>query len=87
MPITLLPSLILFSISKAVAPAASRMDPRYLNLLTALICPVSVTIPAPKIILNNNNVTKYLSEYASGWPYQTQNINQYNKLTKTKYFI
>jgi hypothetical protein len=23
------------------------MDPRYLNLLTALICPVSVTIPAP----------------------------------------
>jgi hypothetical protein len=29
MPITLLPSLILFSISKVVAPVASRMDPRY----------------------------------------------------------
>jgi hypothetical protein len=30
------------------APVTSRMDPRYLNLLTALICPVSVTIPAPR---------------------------------------
>jgi hypothetical protein len=43
MPITLLPSLILFSISKVVEPVASKMDPRYLNLLTALICPASVT--------------------------------------------
>jgi hypothetical protein len=43
MPITLLPSLIIFSISKVVAPVASRIDPRYLNLLTALICPVSAT--------------------------------------------
>jgi hypothetical protein len=42
MPITLLPSLILLSISKMVASVASRMDPRYLNLLTAVICPVSV---------------------------------------------
>jgi hypothetical protein len=42
MPTTLFPTLVLFSISKAVAPVASRMDPRYLNLLTALICPVSV---------------------------------------------
>jgi hypothetical protein len=47
MPITLLPWLILFYISKVVAPVALRMDPRYLNLLTALICPVSVTITAP----------------------------------------
>jgi hypothetical protein len=47
MPITLLPSLILFSISKVVAPVASKMDPTYLNLLTAKICPVSVTIPDP----------------------------------------
>jgi hypothetical protein len=30
-PITLLPSLIIFSISKVVAPVASRMDPRYLD--------------------------------------------------------
>jgi hypothetical protein len=37
-PITLLPSLILFSVSKVVVPVAYRMDPRYLNLLTALIC-------------------------------------------------
>jgi hypothetical protein len=34
MPITLLPSLIIFSVSKVVAPVDSRMDPRYLNLLT-----------------------------------------------------
>jgi hypothetical protein len=47
MIITPLPSLILFSISKVVAPVASKMDPRYVNLLTALICPVSVTIHAP----------------------------------------
>jgi hypothetical protein len=33
MPITLLPSLILLYISKVVAPVASRMDPRYLDLL------------------------------------------------------
>jgi hypothetical protein len=32
MPITLLPWLILFSLSKVVAPVASRMDPRYFNL-------------------------------------------------------
>jgi hypothetical protein len=34
-----------------VAPAASRMDLRYLNLLTALICPVSVTISATTFCL------------------------------------
>jgi hypothetical protein len=33
MPITLLPSLILFSISKVVAPVASKMDPRYYMII------------------------------------------------------
>jgi hypothetical protein len=37
MPITLVPPINLFPISKVVAPMASRMDPRYLNLLTACV--------------------------------------------------
>jgi hypothetical protein len=44
---TLLPSFILFSISKVVAPLLSKIDPRYLNLLMVLICHTSVTIRTP----------------------------------------
>jgi len=46
MTITLVPSLILVSISQIVVLLLFKVDPKYMNVLTALMCPAPVIISA-----------------------------------------